>query len=133
MVDIDFTIKEGGFMENMKNVAIIDISEYKKLVDQGYLLHEDIKYKEEQITDLTEEINKLKDEYRLIELKIFEDIQNECNNAVSNIEFDDKTSYYYQVLVNKLQEKGYISLDRIDEIIKNLIINSGRSQVEDEE
>lgn len=120
-------------MESMRNVAIIDINDYKDLLDEINHLKEGLTTRDNKIQELIIAINSLKDEYHFMESTILDQVRDECNNAISQVNYDEKTSYYYQVLVSKLQEKGYISLDKIDSIILALINErKEKNEIEDE-
>ena len=99
-------------MENKIGYAYISLEEYKKLI-------EDLKTLEICYDELKEKNAKTIREYESIEKTIFEKIYD--NNKYYLKNYDGVGEYYHTQLVIVFQEYGYISLDKINDLIQKLV------------
>ena len=95
------------------NTVYMNLDDYRELI----LENVDLK---EQNKKLEEEKKELDIEYERIEKRIFDDILTNNDYRISQIEEFSYEDYYYRKLVDKLNEKGYLSEDKIKNIIVRL-------------
>lgn len=90
-----------------------------KLEDYRELILENVDLKE-QNKKLEKEKKELVEDYERIEKRIFDDILTNNDYMISQIEEFSYEDYFYRKLVDILNEKGYLSEDKIKNIIVRL-------------
>lgn len=99
-------------MENKIGYAYISLEDYKELIENNTML--------KQIKDVLEnQLTKLVEEYEFVEKTIFDEIYNNEGYTIKN--YDGPGEYYHNQLVSTFQKRGYVSLDKINELILSLI------------
>lgn len=99
-------------MENKIGYAYISLEEYKELIEENTklsYLYDEIKEQEE----------KLEKNFISIENNIFGRIYESEKYYIRN--YDGIGNYYHNQLVIAFQKYGYISLDKINELIQKLV------------
>lgn len=99
-------------MENKIGYAYISLEEYKELIER-------IKTLEYQIKDDQNVIKNIRENYESIENNIFERIYKDERYYLKN--YDGVNKYYHNQLVIAFQKYGYISLDKINDLIQKLV------------
>ena len=111
-------------MENKIGYAYISLEEYKELIEDEktleFICDEHIKEKEKTIK-----------EYESVEKAICEFIYKAETYHIKN--YDGVGSYYHNELVNCFQKYGYISLDKINNLIKSLVERYNKEQEKNNE
>lgn len=106
------------------NTVLISLERYDELIDEiNQLRKYNCEFKNEYKNMIKDYIN--------VENKIIKDIISQNKNIIEKIDYKNKSSYYYQKIVEEIQDRGYTSLDIIDRII-NKIINYEIAEVNDE-
>lgn len=113
-------------MENKIGYAYISLEDYRELIEEN----ERLKY-ENEILECN--INDLKKEYENVEKTICDKIYNSENYRIEN--YNGIGKYYHNELVSAFQNHGYVSLDKINELIQSLVKRhkEEREEKEDEE
>ena len=99
-------------MENKIGYAYISLEEYKKLIEENTklsYLYDEIKEQEE----------KLEKNFISIENNILGRIYKDERYCLKN--YDGVNKYYHNQLVIAFQSYGYISLDKINDLIQKLV------------
>ena len=104
--------KESEKMENKVGYAYISLEDYKQLIER-------IKTLEFCYDELREKNKRILKEYENIEKTISERIYN--SNSYQIESYDGIGEYYHNKIVREFQSYGYISLDKINELIQKLV------------
>ena len=111
-------------MENKIGYAYIPLYEYKELIENN-------KEMEAYCDELKKESEEIKREYENIEKTICDKIyENEKYNLSRYYNLCD---YYHNELVKKFYNYGYVSLDKINDLIKSLVERYNKEQEENNE
>lgn len=95
------------------NTVYISLKDYQELI----LENVDLKGQNEK---LEKEKKELEIEYERIEKRIFDDILKNEDFMISKMEEFSYKDYYYRELVDILNEKGYLSENKVKNIIVRL-------------
>ena len=111
-------------MENKIGYAYISLEDYKELIEDNVTL--------KQINDdLFNQLDKIGTEYEIIEKTISDEIYNSERYMIKG--YDGPGEYYHNKLVSAFQKRGYVSLDKINELISSLIKRYKEEQEESKE
>lgn len=99
-------------MENKIGYAYISLEDYRELIEENKRL----KY-ENEILECKK--NDLKKEYENVEKTICDKIYNSENYTIAH--YDGIGEYYHRELFNEFQKYGYMSSDKINELIQSLV------------
>lgn len=111
-------------MENKIGYAYISLEDYKELIEDNVTL--------KQINDdLSNQLDKIEAEYEIIEKTISDEIYNNERYMIKG--YDGPGEYYHNQLVSAFQKRGYVSLDKINELISSLIKRYKEEQEESKE
>ena len=99
-------------MENKIGYAYISLEDYRELIEEN----ERLKY-ENEILECN--INDLKKEYENVEKTICDKIYNSENYMIEK--YDEIGEYYHRELFEEFQKYGYMSSDKINELISSLV------------
>ena len=111
-------------MENKIGYAYIALEDYKELIKENERL-------DYYCDELRNETNKVIEEYASIENKICEFIYKAEKYHLKN--YKNVGDYYHNELVKCFQNYGYISLDKINILIKDLVERFNKEQEENNE
>lgn len=111
-------------MENKIGYAYISLEDYKELIEDNVIL-------KKTNDDLTNQVAKLVVEYELVEKTISDEIYNSEKYMIKG--YDGPGEYYHNHLVSAFQKRGYVSLDKINELISSLIKRYKEEQEESKE
>ena len=113
-------------MENKIGYAYISLEDYRELIEEN----ERLKYENDILECKT---NDLKKEYENIEKTICDKIYNSENYMIEK--YDGIGEYYHKQLFGEFQKYGYMSFDKINELISSLVERhkEEREEKEDEE
>lgn len=113
-------------MENKIGYAYISLEDYRELIEEN----ERLKYENEILECKT---NDLKKEYENVEKTICNKIYNSVNYMIGK--YDGIGEYYHNQLFDEFQKYGYMSYDKINELIQSLVerYKEEREEKEDEE
>lgn len=111
-------------MENKIGYAYIALEDYKELIKDNERL-------DYYCDELKNETNKVIEEYASVEKAICEFIYKAETYHIKN--YDGVGSYYHNELVNCFQKYGYISLDKINNLIKSLVERYNKEQEKNNE
>lgn len=99
-------------MENKIGYAYILLEDYKELIEDKVML--------ENINEnLENELSNVKKEYENVEKTICDKIYNSENYMIEK--YDGIGQYHHNKLMTEFQIYGYISLDKINELIQSLV------------
>ena len=99
-------------MESKIGYAYISLEDYKEMIENNTIL--------KQINDdLKNQLANLVAEYELIEKTICDEIYNNERYMIKG--YDGPGEYYHNQLVSAFQKRGYVSLDKINELISSLV------------
>lgn len=99
-------------MENKIGYAYISLEDYRGLIEEN----EQLKYANEILECKT---NDLKKEYENVEKTICDKIYNSENYMIEK--YDGIGEYYHRELFEEFQKYGYMSSDKINELISSLV------------
>lgn len=99
-------------MENKIGYDYISLEDYRGLIEEN----ERLKYENEILECKT---NDLKKEYENVEKTICDKIYNSENYMIEK--YDGIGEYYHRKLFDEFQKYGYMSSDKINELISSLI------------
>ena len=107
--------KEIGGIKNMDNkigYAYISLEEYKELIQDNERL-------KILVNSIQSEMVQIKKEYESVEKTILNKVYKDENYYIKI--YDGKGEYYHNELVKRIQSYGYISLDKINNLIEQLL------------
>lgn len=99
-------------MDNKIGYAYISLEEYKELIQDNERL-------KILVNSIQSEMVQIKKEYESVEKAILNKVYESEGYYIRN--YDNKGEYYHNELVKKFQYYGYISLDKINILVEQLL------------